>query len=341
MEELVEKHSAEAIASGFRLVGASKSGNPNYREYSCYKGHLSEYQVQHMRRGNVTCKECYEEAIKSHAESIGYNVLGSSSKGKAFRRVMKDCGCIDDIRVSSLYKIVDKRESGACTCKTCYKKKFDQAAKEQGITILENIDTYNVRIKFNSCGHSRISNKSQVLRKNIVCQDCLEEQHAKDVAKHSLVCVSNKSETRYYRNYLLPCGHYKTLRMDHARAGSYSCDICGGNRLSKESCIYLFKMTSGDFSWLKLGYSSNIEQRLLSYGLVEGCDVSLLRVVDFDTGFLAFKAELEIHNKFKELKLNKDTMKTLLTSSGFSECYPVDLLDDILFELDKVEEIYG
>lgn len=60
-----EKYRVEAQEFGFMFLGDSSCGKYNYRKYSCEKGHISDYQTQHMRRGNCTCTECYPLTMTS------------------------------------------------------------------------------------------------------------------------------------------------------------------------------------------------------------------------------------------------------------------------------------
>lgn len=334
-----ERHKQEAIDFNFVLVGKSTNNNPNYRQYKCLNGHLNDFQVQHMRRKSIRCPECYEEYVSELASSIGYKLLGKSELGWQFRKIEKDCGCVEDIRVGNLRVTKDKRDSGLVTCKTCYRRNLQQAAEKAGITLLEDIDTYNIKVQFNSCGHYKEVNKAQIFRNNLVCRECIENYHIEQVESIGLKYLGtvNNSEISRYRMYKLPCGHEKVLRMDHASDGSYLCDICGDSHYTKPSSIYLFKFETDNFSWLKLGYSLNAKIRKSSYGVIDNCKSTLICLVNFDTGAAASKVERALHRKFKNERLCKKLMNNYLINNGYTECYPAAMETVLSEELRRID----
>jgi hypothetical protein len=293
-----------------------------------------------MRRKNVKCPQCYEESVAELAKSIGYEVLGKSELGPDFRIIKKDCGCIDDIRIGSLRVTKDKRDTGQVTCKKCYRVTLAKSAEECGFTLLEDIDTYNIRIQFNACGHFKNAKKSQVLKKNLVCRDCAEIKHIQQVSESGIEYIGkiDSEDLSRYRMYRLPCGHEKVLRMDHAVAGSYLCEVCGDSHYTKPSSIYLFKMETKDFSWLKLGYSLNFKLRKANYGLTADCKSELLYLVDVETGSLASSIERGLHRKFKSSRLCRNLMTNYHLSNGHTECYPISMQEQLLDELRRIND---
>jgi hypothetical protein len=82
------------------------------------------------------------------------------------------------------------------------------------------------------------------------------------------------------------------------------------------------------------------EYRKYDYIVEKGTEFELLRKVLVPTGREVIKIENTIHEKFDEYNLDKNYMRKYLTESGFTECYPVEILDRLNAELDEVEKKY-
>ena len=85
---------------------------------------------------------------------------------------------------------------------------------------------------------------------------------------------------------------------------------------------------------MKLGYAKTVKTRIKHYGLPEDTKVKRLKVIDFKTGRQAHKFESSIHNRYKRKKLPMKKMKDF-HKDGFNECYPLEMLDTLLEELDS------
>lgn len=330
-EEIVEKHKQEAINQGFEYIGKSPSGNPNYRQYKCKQGHVSDFQVQHMRRKSCTCKICHEENLIKEAESIGYKLLSKSELGPDFRLYQKDCGCIENVRTGSVRKTKDKRSTGQTTCKTCYRNSLQKYAEESDITLFEDIDTYYIKIKFNKCGHFKEALKMQIPRKNLVCRVCQEEQFKNEAVEQGIELLGAGKGS--YRTYKLPCGCIRELRPSHVRESRWECDVCEDSHFVKPSIVYLLKMKATDGKeWLKLGYSRDVKSRISGYGFKGS--VETLKVLHFSTGKESMAFEKSIHKQFRDKLIPKSVMKSYM-ANGSTECYELDMLDNLLSALNE------
>lgn len=332
-----EKYIVEAQAFGFTFIGDSACGKYNYRKYSCEKGHISDYQTQHMRRGNCTCSECYEDELKETALKVGYKILGSSEKGIEFRKVKKSCGCIDDIRKGSIQAKARKEPKAKSTCRICYERELSEAMKIAGIELVKHIDTHVSEFKFKSCGHNKIVQKIQVFRNNLVCRECIEDSYKQDATNVGIEYIGLSDDIGdRKRLYKLECGCVRELRVDHVRDGSFACYIHDDTHYIKPSSVYLLKITSGNNSWLKLGYSKNLALRISNYGIGNSI-VDILSIINFDTGANAMLFEKGLHRKYKIQRLNKKDMEMFHKSNGHTECYPLTMTSILLEELGRVQ----
>ena len=71
------------------------------------------------------------------------------------------------------------------------------------------------------------------------------------------------------------------------------------------------------------------------YGLKNGSKVKRLKVIDFDTGREAHNFESSLHIKYKRKRLPVKKMKEFL-KNGYRECYPLEMLDTLMEELESV-----
>lgn len=335
--DIVEKHTKEAESVGLTYIGKSKTGNPNYREYSCKEGHIIDLQVQHVRRNTWTCRFCYEEQLKKEAECVGYELLGSSDLGPEFRKYKKDCGCIEDLRIASVRHTKNKTNSNIVTCRACIRANLEKCAKETDITLLEDIDTYNIRIKFNKCGHFKDAKKSQVVRKNLVCRVCQFERFAKEAKDNGLILKRYSANRKYI--YTLPCGCEKEMEPCDAREGSWSCAEHFPTHYNKPCDLYLNFGFMENFQFIKVGIANNIFDRINSYG-ADGVNWANMGCVGFDTKLEAVKYEKEFHRKFKHYKIPNNVMKKIM-QSGFTECYEMEAYWDFRDYFNELSRQFG
>lgn len=338
--DLEEKYKEEASAIGIEYIGHPTPKKLNYRLYRCKQGHEVLFQTTHVRRNNIKCPVCYEEGLVRIAEAIGYKLLGPSERGPYFRVYQKDCGCIEDLRIASVAKTKGRLNSGINMCKTCYRKSLYKAANESGIELLEDIDTYNIRIRFKACGHFKNAKKTQVLKKNLVCRECIEILYSQEAEKQGLVMhpfTSWEEVKGEYRTYTLPCGCDKQLRPSHVKESRWECTFCDDSHYIKPSLVYLLKLNlSNGKQVLKLGYAREIQTRVWSCGL-DG-DFEVLYTVNFSTGKEAYEFERNLHKKYRESKIDKNIMYQFM-NNGATECYHLDMLDILLNELKLKESL--
>ena len=121
--------------------------------------------------------------------------------------------------------------------------------------------------------------------------------------------------------------------MDHAEDGSWLCNVCGDNHYTKPISVYLIKFVAPDFSWLKFGFSKDLEVRTSNYGVPKSVIKEIIDIIPFETGYDAMKFEKRIHNKYKNIRYPKSKMKEYHSFNGFTECYPESFLPTLLAEL--------
>lgn len=343
------KHQSEAASVGLTLLSETppiRNGVEDFN-YKLYKfnscGHEQYLQPTHVRRNNVKCSVCFEEDIRKTAQERGFTVLGEGTSA-LFRKVRRDiCGHISEVRHAAIKKRSEANEDLNFTCEQCYEIRLKEEAEAAGMTYLgkalHKAGSFR-HYKFNKCGHVRDIHAPCISIGNFFCSECKEEKYKAEAANAGLTYIgfgTNRSDCK--RMYVLPCGHTKEIRMDHARDGSYLCNTCGDSHYTKPSSIYLLKITTEDsFTWLKLGFARNLAVRKSNYGLPKGANVELLAVVDVPTGAMAVSKEKSWHKVMKSFRLDSTFMKNYHKFNGFTECYSVEAEDQILTLIRDLEK---
>ena len=319
-----DSQAKEGLALGLELL--KRSNDPNYNLYKFLDcGHTALLQATHVRRNHFDCKTClHERNVQRFFKSGDFLLFWTKT---SYYKVLRECGHIVDCSVNNA---VDLRGS----CSLCFEEKLQKCADSNGYEYL-GIDSGRIRkIRFKSCGHEKALAHSQIVKGNAVCRICQEDNYKKQAETVGLEFITRTKDS--YANYILPCGCNKELRVDHAADGSWICDEHNESHYSKPSLVYLLEIRKDAFSWLKLGFAKNLELRTNGYGLRDA-DIVSVKTVPFETGRTAMLFEKKLHAELKVHRLSKNLMKTFHTFSGHTECYPVDVKDLIISELNKLE----
>lgn len=223
-------------------------------------------------------------------------------------------------------------------CKTCTEESYMSLVKSLGMEFLgfsrkSKNGTMYVDVKLN-CGHYKSIRTGNLKTGAFTCKVCLEERYKAICELFGFKYI--KHVTSSYHEVELPCGCKETRHLTNIKNGGWSCPTHNKSSLDYSSNLYLLKMSCSDFSWLKLGYSRNVPNRIVAYDLADGITVEVLDIIKVHTGRSALKIEKSIHTKFKKSKLSSKEMKRYFKSSGFNECYPLEMLDTLLAELEKI-----
>lgn len=316
----------EGKTLGLTLI--CRTTDPNYNYYKNDKcGHFAFYQPTHVRRNNISCKTCLLNSYAEQAFEKGFHYLFSMDS--VFRLYIKPCGHISSMSPQSVRTYEWK-------CNDCFEESLEKSANKHGYVYDKHDSRHSGSyryIKFVSCGHEKNVIHQQITRGNVVCRICIEDDITKKCESIGLTTVENLSDR--YRIFKLPCGHHKKLRVDHAMCGSYLCEHCDDSQYTKPSKLYLIRFDSDEFSWLKLGYAKDIDNRKSNYGICPTVSHELLFQHDFEKGYDALLFEKDLHRHFKQFRLHSKFMKQFHKNNGFTECYPVTMQDAILNEIER------
>lgn len=315
----------EALAIGLELVG--KGSEIRYRSYRFIEcRHIEEFQMTHVRLGNVKCSKCSEIKYEEEAAKYGLKILGSGKKPRYRKYKFLKCGHTKEMLPANV------RRSGG-SCEICFETKIKKEAKKAGLQFIKKANKRNrYTYKVINCGHLQDFALEKVRNKAIRCSICLQMKHEKEAAKYGLKIIGRgkKPTTRKYK--FNKCGHTKEMEPVAVRLGFFNCQICEDTSRTQPSNVYLLKIKSGDMQWLKLGYSKRIDSRIKQYQLPTNSKITKLSVLKFQTGNAAHDFESSLHKKFKKQRLPSNKMKEF-HATGFDECYPLEIKDTLLKEL--------
>ena len=170
-------------------------------------------------------------------------------------------------------------------------KKFMKEAKAVGLTLIGEGKKAQYRTyRFNKCKHKQEIAISSVRSNKIRCNQCLQIKLENEAKAVGLTLVS-KGRNKNYRTYRFnKCKHKQEIAIGRVRDSSFICNTCEETSRNLPSKVYLLKIQSGSFMWLKLGYAKSIRFRIKQYRLLEGAKIKRLKVIDFDTGREAHKS---------------------------------------------------
>lgn len=215
---------------------------------------------------------------------------------------------------------------------------YSQDAKLVGLEYLGGSEKATRYRKYRqiSCQHELDLIPANVRRNQFTCKICQHEKFLKEAENGGLVLLNRV--TRHKFNYRLPCDHEQEIHLSAVRTNEWICRTCNQSYFDLPSNLYLLKIKSANFEWLKFGYSRNLTVRTRSYKLISS-EIELILLQRVVSGRLAIKIEQEIHSEFFNDRLDPSLMMNYHTQDGYTECYPVSMLtqltDAILTKLSR------
>ena len=328
----------EASAANVTLIGPGRSAH--YRKYlinDC--NHVTDLKTQSVRDKAFKCPHCKDAQFIEEAQAAGLTLIGAASeelevKSKAENYRLYRC---NECQHEQNFKLAHVR-IGNISCAGCSTDDLKKRADISGWNIIRfNVDGPFHLASCKSAAHERLVRSGQLGKGNLQCSECFEEKLTNDAKGVGLTYLGEANRQLFDANYRLfqcdKCSEELTLRVVNVRQDSFICSSCDPNHLDRPSLVYLLRVQHANKTWLKLGYTNNLETRILSYGLIPDCFISVLATLQFDSGRTAKKFELALHKKSKKHRLNKREMQTYHTRNGHNECYPKKLENALLEQI--------
>jgi hypothetical protein len=299
-------------------------------------GHITDFRLDKIRNKSYECKACLDKEISRYYTDIGLTVVerpfvvGCVNRSRGSRYVkFNSCGHFKEVQ------IVHAKE-GIVACKECMEEKVVSEFLSLGYTVIPSVDNtiqkrYTRLVRINKCGHLKELQLVHAQEGHVGCKECITNRLEKEAISAGIYLLgASVNKNRNCRNYKLPCGCSHDFYTSNVEKGCWNCSKCNTTHLDKESSIYLYEIKSGDYSWLKLGYSHNSEYRKNSYGLDNTAECLLLFNRKLPTGRLAKRIEQNIHKSLCEYRLPREDMKLFMSANGHTECYPISMKGEIL-----------
>jgi hypothetical protein len=332
---------SEASSVGLTLIGTSHDSDAKRRRYlfnSC--GHMRDISTGDVRNGSVSCKECYQIQLEESLAVAELTNLGRPDETFEYDRTQyfivryNKCGHIR----AGLQRDIVLRTLGPCT--VCYEQDLKNAYEDKyNIEILDKLKGTNRKIRFRACGHERSVGLSNLKAGSFECNECIALKFAEQAKASGLLYIGPDNETTLKGKHLYkaPCQHEISLTPYAVKLGHWTCRTCNSGYLDRPNKLYLFEVTCKDFTFLKMGYSTHPDYRKNDYKAIQGTKFNLLKSVEVLTGREAIVLENSLHSKYSEYNYPKELMKTYLTESGFTECYPMSIKDSILEDFNSIQ----
>lgn len=313
---LENKYKAEAELNGLEFITKlpKSKGKSLYKFKDC--GHFKEINPAYVARGSFRCNECLTNKYKSEAESHGLEFV-KKVRGKTGIYRFKGCGHVQEILTKSV-------ADGGFRCSICLTEKHKKEAEEIGLELVGKAENVSYRrYRFKACGHEQEIAITSVRNKEVKCSVCYEKSLREEAIKVGLELIGDSEKDGYRRYKILSCGHEKDIRIVRVRDGIFYCDECCERSWSKPAYVYKLKITCEGFTWFKIGYSNNVKNRIIDFGLPENSVVEIIESILYPTAEEAMIVEQRIHKELEEYSFDKSLMKKYHTISGFTECFAV------------------
>lgn len=306
--------------------------NDNHRNLYKFKncGHIKRIRRDCVISGFFKCSECYENKILALVSDSNYSMECDFKEFtyKSSPYKCKSCGFIEN----KTFLAIKSKSS----CSSCIKLNLQNHLVDNNIELITEFDAIYSDYKL-PCGHIQSIQKYKMLAGEYRCRQCHRDELLTLAENCELTLdINDRKDHRYCGK--LKCGCSQYVKGDKLRRGRVYCKTHDKTRMSSPSLVYLLEIESKGFIFLKLGFSLDLDKRIVGYKLAEGSRVIKLAEIKTANGFIANKLENSVHDKFTAHNLDKSLMLNYMIS-GYTECYPFILKDEILAELHKVKEL--
>jgi hypothetical protein len=301
-----------------------------YGHYLLPCGHSQDIKKQHVKSNRYRCRECLLLEYKAQAQSCGLEVIDFKPTSDTNYKRYKFIGCGHE-RILDFSAVKNK----SVECTECINISRNEAATRNNLILIDLNDCskwMHRQYKYCDCGHIQSIKLQDVSNDKIPkCIECKKLRWQDEASNAGLKLLSACSEDTGYSNYLLPCGCTQKFKIGNIRYNKWACKE-HSNFWTKPSNVYLISFTTESKSWLKLGVSANVKQRILDYKLKCKYDASVIISKTFQTYKQALDFEKFLHNKYKENNILHSEMKEYM-QNGWSECYDLSLIDTLYQEI--------
>lgn len=264
------------------------------------------------------------EQYQTVANQKGLTLLGKGSKPNYYLYKFNQCNHENEF-------VPAKLKNNNPICKICQFKKFAEEAQQQNMTIISYGSKSSYYLyKFNDCNHEVEYKPTDLRTFKPTCKICQLQNYKNDAQARGLTLIKESSKSGFYHYTFDKCGHESILKPSKVKINQPTCQTCGEGHLTCQSNFYILtiKNKETNHSFIKVGIANNLEQRVKDYKLSEGYEHNKELVISLKNKIVAQQFEKKFEKIIKQFKLDKNFMQTIM-KSGYTECYPIELLSFI------------
>ena len=252
--------------------------------------------------------------VRSIFKEKGMSVIKKEGRSSRYLCQFDDCGHAQLVFLSSA-------KNHTPLCKECMEIKRSKNADKAGLAYLgASLTPRYGMYRALSCGHVLKIKHSHAASLRFRCKYCVSDKINKEASDRGMIVIG-ASNHAHYRNYqFIDCRHIQRIKVSAVRKGVFECQACECNRWKNPSSLYAIKISVGDFSWIKVGYSNNIPSRVKGYKLHPDATIDGVYYINLNSGEEAVCRESAIHKLLSEYRINKNYMRKFM-KCGFSECF--------------------
>jgi predicted adenine nucleotide alpha hydrolase (AANH) superfamily ATPase len=331
------KLSKEAKAQNLSLLttppGSKLKSQRLYRFNECE--HEQVISPANVRKGkDFKCNECFEIKLNKEAKDAGLRLIAKGKNTQYRRYRFLKCAHEREITTGAVRKGKDFK------CNECFEIKLNKEAKDAGLRLIGKANNKNANYRqyeILKCLHRQDITTSNARTGGYYCSQCQVIKHAKEASAGGLTLVEEGKDSNYRVFSFNECGHIQEIHLSAVRDGNFVCNTCEETSRDLPSEVYMLKIVVGSFSYLKLGYTNNLIYRIKRYKLPESASLSRVKILKFKKGRDAHQFESFLHIKYKANVIDQVAMQRFHPGSGSTECYPLDMLDTLMDELELKE----
>tara|TARA_R110000782_G_scaffold269270_1_gene367097 strand:+ start:40 stop:1116 length:1077 start_codon:yes stop_codon:yes gene_type:complete len=323
-------HIKEAQDKGLTLLyRASNRVYGWFRINECNHELFLHYGSVRKSNNSFKCSECLQNKLTKEASDNNIKLLLPLQKGsrESYYKYLLPCFHTQELQTGNV-------RLGLVKCITCIEEKQANTALREGLELINIV--HNTRVFKLPCGHTKNISLKNVRDSTWVCRVCQDDKLTSQAYNAGITYNKFvKAHHHDYGNYTLKCGCSKDITKSSVKNNSFECKTHSNRFIdySKVISLYLVKLKLDIGDFLKVGFSMNTSRRFRSYDLKGKYELLFER--HFEDGNDAVLLENKVHTKFTKLKIDKVIMRAYM-SNGFTECYPISLLEELTTEL-KVE----
>lgn len=243
-----------------------------------------------------------------------------------------NCGHIKEITIKSLIK-------NKPFCNECYEKNLEELLNSLGFYLLSKQGNTNCSekarysqrlVSCKKCGYWKFVLPNSVRNGSVRCINC-EKISIESITPKEFKLL-NKIDKSYLELVHKQCSTTFRVQTSNLKRSYPVCPKC--NKRNEGSFVYFIQITKDGFEpILKIGKSNNPYLRVTDLSDMT-LKIKFISSLKFKSETEAFQFESKLHKLFEKFNLEPEIGKIYI-KSGFTECYPVEIFDEIRREFEK------